>query len=150
MSPEPANEITRPEQAHLPGLVFIAKTLNFLRLAPFGLSAPDLLELFRERGWVLGDTRGPLQRLLRLLGRLQAEGLVLRQGRRYLLRTETFEARLKEQAEEAIRRALAAPFLVGDPALLQSALQTALVETLRERTSNVPSLPSNLIPTELP
>ena len=133
MAPKPPIGSTPPSKVELPGRILAARVLDLLRVASLGLSAPDLLDLFRERGWVKDTSRGPYQRLLRILSHLLAEGLVSRSGRRYLLRHEAFDARLRHQAKEAIRRALATPFLIQDHELLQNALQSALLETLRER-----------------
>ena len=81
--------------------------MELLRESPHGLTPPTLLELAQKRGAVEATSgRGPHQRILRLLTQFEAQGLIRRTGRRYLLNADSLLLASEAEAAQRLKRAL--------------------------------------------
>lgn len=90
--------------------------LELLRESPHGLTPPTLLELAQERGSVESTTgRGPYQRILRLLAQFEAQGLIRRTGRRYVLNADSLLLAAEAEAARRLKQALDEAALPANP-----------------------------------
>lgn len=90
--------------------------LELLGESPHGLTPPTLLELVQERGVVeMASGRGPYQRILRFLAQFEAQGLIRKVGRRYVLDATTLARASEDEALQHLTRALDEAALPANP-----------------------------------
>ena len=91
--------------------------LELLQESPHGITPPAILDLALEFQWVEKTRgRGPYQRILRALAQLEAEGLIRKAGRRFVLNAAALEAAAHKEVEDSLAQALAGAKLPASPA----------------------------------
>lgn len=117
------------------------QVVELLRKSSVGLTPSTLLELIEEQGNPEGDEvsrRGTYQRILRAVQQLEAMGIVVRSGRRYILQPEALRQELQRQAQQAVQRVFDMPFLTREPGEIQEVVLQALQGALGQGAGSSP------------